>query len=288
MKTHSIKYTILLAGLAAVTWSWTSSYKKTSGAHPGSTGAPNELTCAQSGCHSDASVNDGTGVNTITFGNNETVYEPGKTYTVKVKVQKAGIEKFGFQIVALLDKTKGNAGQFSITNSSRTQLQSDVTRKYVTHTSAGTPATATGETEWQFSWKAPATDQGRVNFYVATNCTNGDNTNQNDAIYLSKLMIHSPATTSITEPEDGIEEVKISPNPLKEKITIEYNRTTGCFTTISLMSLEGKTIKILYKGMQSSGPIQETFLMPQNLAPGAYIVSIASADQSVTKKILVK
>ncbi|MCE3259472.1 MAG: hypothetical protein K0S12_1113, partial [Bacteroidetes bacterium] len=36
--------------------SYTTAVKKTSGAHPGSTGAPGDLTCAQQGCHTGAQV----------------------------------------------------------------------------------------------------------------------------------------------------------------------------------------------------------------------------------------
>lgn len=110
---------------------------KTTNSHPSSTGAPGELTCSRSGCH-NGPVFDGTGINLISFGNNDTGYIPGTVYNMKVSVTNGITQKFGFQIVALKDADSTSIGTFIITNSSKTQLQNGdaafnlQSRKYVT------------------------------------------------------------------------------------------------------------------------------------------------------------
>jgi hypothetical protein len=286
MRTHSIKYITFSIGFLAIGLSIAATVKKTSGGHAGSTGAPNELTCAQSGCHSDASVNDGAGINTITFGNSETHYEPGNTYQIKVNVKKTGIKKFGFEIVALRDKVNSNAGQFVITNSTRTHTTVDGVRTYVTHTANGTIPTATGENEWTFNWKAPTTDLGRVTFYLATNCTNADNTNQDDEIFLSKLTIHSPSTVGIEEPGISAAKINVYPNPSSDFISIDYLQAESCFTTVSIVNTEGKVVKTIYKGMEHAGE-KNLRCSVDDLPPGYYFVTICSKGANATQSIKV-
>ena len=134
-------------------------YKKTSGAHPSSTGAPGEQTCAKSGCHSSAAVNAGTGVNTLIYPDIDSVYVCGATYNITVQVQKTGIEKFGFQLVALRDNDNTSIGELIITDDARTHLQTGTInsqeRSYITHSTDGTPATSSGKDVWSFQWTAP-------------------------------------------------------------------------------------------------------------------------------------
>src|SRR3954466_15235054 len=74
---------------------------KLAGAHEGSTGAPNEKTCAQRGCNADATVSPGTLVNTLIFNGGDSLYTPGETYPIKIQISKSAIKRFGFQVTVL-------------------------------------------------------------------------------------------------------------------------------------------------------------------------------------------
>src|SRR5436853_3611337 len=87
---------------------------KTSGSHPGSTGAPGDLTCSQFGCHITASVTQDSGlVNKLLFSANDTTYLPGNSYTLTLQVTDSHCQKFGFELVALKDSTDTNIGNRS-------------------------------------------------------------------------------------------------------------------------------------------------------------------------------
>ena len=125
---------------------------KTSGGHPSATGAPGEKTCADAttGCHSNAAiVKDTTNVvNTFIFSSIDSSYTPNQTYNITLNAQKSAITKFGFEIVALTKSTNANAGTWVITDANRTHTLVGSapfsSRKYVTHSSNGTPAVSSG------------------------------------------------------------------------------------------------------------------------------------------------
>lgn len=120
---------------------------KTSGGHPSATGAPGEKTCADAttGCHSNAAiVKDTTNVvNTFIFSSIDSSYTPNQTYNITLNAQKSAITKFGFEIVALTKSNNANAGTWVITDANRTHTLVGSapfsSRKYVTHSSNGTP-----------------------------------------------------------------------------------------------------------------------------------------------------
>ena len=293
----SIKYIytgIFLCGLASIFISGTD---KTSGAHPGSTGAPGEATCAQPTCHTNASVSPGDSVNIITFGQpGDSVYEAGKVYAMKVTVNKANIKKFGFQVVSLADNDNKYAGQLQVTDAIRTNLQTGLAptadRRYITHRSAGTLATTEGTTEWTFNWKAPSNNRGPVTFYVATNCTNNDNTNQHDAIFLSQLKIqpHDSFVTSIAK-NPGLQaqiSFRLLTNPVSDKIRLEYELKENASVDISLLNMEGKLISLLAQNIKKqAGLYSESYNLQNNIPSGMYLLHVRLNGQDVVKKLLV-
>ena len=137
------------------------------------------------------------------FPNADSTYIPGETYSITLKVQLAGIAKFGFELVALRDSDSTNTGQIIITEPTRTQDLAYVVavgpRTSVAHKTAGTPAISTGFTQWTFDWTAPATNEGTITFYYATNCTNNNNSASGDKIYLSSFQIKPSANISVQE-----------------------------------------------------------------------------------------
>jgi hypothetical protein len=179
---------------------------KSSGAHESSTGAPGERTCAQSGCHEMSEIINDDTTNTLIFSDDDGLYGNAME-GIRLRVRKEDKVKFGFQIVCL-DSLNKNAGSWVLLNKERVQTQgadfslvSAVGRSYVTHTYKGNLAQVPGEIYWDFAWLPPANGyQGKVTFYVMSNCANNDNTNGGDVFYASKHSLrHVSSMTSIED-----------------------------------------------------------------------------------------
>jgi hypothetical protein len=171
-----------------------------SGPPGGNTGAPNELTCATTGCHG-GTPNTGGGQFTIT--GLPARYDPGMTYEVTISHSTADTSRrrWGFQVTVLnvnnlkVGNLASNSGATSILNGDGP----DGNRQYVEHNLTGTFPGQRNSASWTFNWTAPASDVGPVTFYAAGNQANNDNNNSGDQIYTTSLTINPPAV-SIGQP----------------------------------------------------------------------------------------
>lgn len=292
MKNYHI---ISLGGLILCSSIVLSSFK-TTGMHASATGGPGELgNCsnASTGCHSNASITtDKTGiVNTLTFSTPDSSYVPGQTYTVTVQAKKTGIVKFGFGIVALRNSNTSNSGKWTITDASRTHIiagsGSLATRSYITHTSAGTTATASGLDKWSFNWTAPATNDGLISFYYCTNCTNNNGANTGDALYLSSFTIHPKSTTSIAEWMNEAD-LKITVDRSSHELLLNYQLIKECELSVNLLDAQGKVIQRVESANKSAGQNTDRIDLAHEISSGMYLVSLNINNQTMTKKIMVQ
>lgn len=275
--------------------SYTTLYKKTAGSHPGSTGAPLDQTCAQSGCHTDAAViPNAVNNNTLIFQTPDSSYIPGATYNITVQVQGSGASpttKFGFELVPIKDADSTCVGQLSITdlNPLRTQLlaytQAAYTRTSVTHKTAGTAAISTNFNRWTFSWTAPPVNEGKITFWYATNCTNNNGLNTGDRIYLHSFQIHPANTTSIKEIANEYELKAFFDNEASEMI-ISYDLKGQRNVQISIFDVAGKNV--YSNGVAKlSGVQKQRIPFGTNYSKGTYLIQLQINDQKVTKKVIV-
>ncbi len=289
-KTHIITYSaITLCCYIALT-----SFIKTSGGHPSSTGAPGEQTCAQSGCHSNASVTtDNTNiVNTLTYSASDSSYVPGQTYSLTLKAKKTGIVKFGFEIVALKTSDNTNIGTWVITDANRTQLLNsgispNTSRKYITHKTNGTPAFSSGLGQWSFSWTAPSTNVGNIKFYYASNCTNNNAANTGDQLYLSSFQIHPFSGTSMAEFMNE-EKFQAILNPALNQLVLNYDLIQECELSVNLFDGQGRIIKKVTSGNRSAGEYSDNIDLSQDISTGIYFVHVNINNQTITKKIMIQ
>lgn len=167
--------------------------KSSAGAPASHTGAPNEKTCATSGCHDDNAVNNGTALLDVSLGENVDKIIPGKTYPIKIRITDPNVSRFGFQIVALESKTSKNEGVFGTVDSVRTQTVKNAyglkERNYVTYTFNGTDAVSAGVGEWIVNWTAPLSFKKSITFYVAGVSANDDMSDKGDKVYTTSLTI---------------------------------------------------------------------------------------------------
>lgn len=263
---------------------------KTSAGHPGSTGAPNELTCAQSNCHSDATVNPGDLINSLVFNSGDSLYTPGTTYTLAVKIEKAGIAKFGFELVALKNNDNSNIGLFTVTDAIRTQIINGVSpnpsRKYITHKTDGTIPSAPNVGEWIFNWTAPPASSGPITFYYTTNATNNNNQNTGDEIFLSSFEINE-STTGINEDEKEIFSVFFSKASAKLYISYANLKATSNTARIEIRDLQGKLIQS--DQLNSILPIKNKAInLNENITTGIYLVTYRVDNKMLSRKIYIE
>lgn len=266
---------------------------KTAGSHPGSTGAPLDLTCAKSGCHVDASITlNAVNNNTLTFSSVDSSYVPGQTYsmTVKVKGPVAPVStKFGFEIGAIKDADSLNVGSFVITNPTRTQIIThpigNDMRYSVTHKTASTPALSSNYNEWSFNWTAPPTNEGKITFYYATNCTNNNGQNTGDKIYMHTFQIHPSTVTSVKQIADEYD-LKLYYDSDAKEILVSYDLKGNREVQVNAFDNMGK---LIYKSPSSklSGAQKQKISIGNNISKGAYLVQLSIGNQTASKKVII-
>lgn len=291
MKNKKLIVTFCLVGSVVLFANFTAHYK-TAGSHPGSTGAPGDNTCAKSGCHSTASLtfND-TIVNQLVFPNADSTYLPGQTYTITVNVQNSGINKFGFELVALKDADDLITGQFSITDVPRTQIISHTAngelRYSVTHKTAGTSVSTPGLTQWTFDWTAPSTNVGTITFYYATNCTDNNGTFTGDAIFLSSYKIKPFSGTSIVEYLNAASTKAYYDNSTG-KIVIDYYLKADKAVAIKVHDNLGREVYKDNGSIKLKGQQTEQIDIENNLSKGVYFVNLQVGNKTISKKIIIQ
>lgn len=266
---------------------------KSSGAHPGSTGAPDDLTCAQNGCHQDALViPNAVNNNTLLFSTPDSSYFPGQPYTITVQVQGSGVNpitRFGFEIQPLRDADSMQAGQFTITQAARTQIISHFAkgamRYSVTHKTNGTPALSSNYNEWIMTWTAPPVNVGNITFYYATNCTNDNGQNTGDRIYLHKFQIHPNPSVSLKELNDQYQLMSYYVKNSNE-IIIKYNLFATRTVELCIYNIEGKIIHA-DPASTLSGLQKKNIKLSENTAKGVYIVQLKIGEEKLVKRIVV-
>lgn len=146
------------------------------------TGAPNENTCAQAGCHTGNDLNVSGGSLMLTVPE---TYIPNEVYTIVVNLSREGQSRWGFEMTAL-DADGVRAGSFATDNAGNTQLSETNSKQYIKHTSIGTAQGTTDTHSWEFQWTAPEADIGPVSFYAAGNASNGNFNPIDDYIYTTQ------------------------------------------------------------------------------------------------------
>ena len=146
------------------------------------TGAPNENTCVQAGCHTGNDLNVSGGSLMLTVPE---TYIPSEVYTIVVNLSRTGQSRWGFEMTAL-DADGARAGSFEVDDAGNTQLSEANSKQYIKHTSIGTAQGTNDTHSWEFQWTAPDADIGPITFYTAGNASNGNFNPIDDYIYTAQ------------------------------------------------------------------------------------------------------
>lgn len=257
------------------------------GAPVSSSGAPDEVTCANSGCHDDSKINLGNALLQVKVGDNTTKYVPGKVYPITVKISEPGVKRFGFQIVALKNNDHLNAGDMSVTDIARTQvITNDIAlqdRKYVTYTYPGTEPSAPGEGEWTMNWTAPEKNVGPVTLYIASVSANNDNTDKGDHVYTTSLILNPDDDASVHDQSDNMQSTVLFNNSSKElsvSLQLSNEKQVKCL----LYTIQGRLVKNLFDEKIISAEKRIVLDVPN----GVYLVRLLSGQSQKTTKIVVQ
>lgn len=247
----------------------------------GRTGAPGELTCATSDCHSSFPLNSGPGV--LSISGLPATYSPNQEITVTVTLNQASRQLYGFEVTAL-DSQNRRAGELSVTESSRTKRItgeiSDNLREYVTHNINGTSPNGTNQNSWTFKWKAPAQSVGRVTFYVAGNAANSSGTSLGDYIYTktASILTQFASVSAASFALDG----PLAANAIVAGFGTGLSQNTVAAPAVPLPTqLDGTEVKVRdangterNAGLFFVAPGQINYLIPADTANGAATITI--------------
>jgi uncharacterized protein (TIGR03437 family) len=177
------------------------------------TGAPGDTTCSQSSCHLGTAVNGGGGNVSVTFSSG-TTYTLGQKITVTVKITDSVAKRYGFQASARPASEPRNTQAGTFTPGAQQQVLCNTNifgdnrpasgicpstgpLEFIEHSSPFTTNTIT------FTWTAPTTDVGPVNFYVAANAANGNGSETGDHIYTTTATLTKAANANSPTIADG-------------------------------------------------------------------------------------
>jgi beta-galactosidase len=97
----------------------------------------------------------------------------------------------------------------------------------------------------------------------------------------------STVNSAVYLPNENFKNLKIYPNPVNDKLNIEYNLISPCNLKIELCDLSGSIIKsILNKDMNAGS--NRVFIKSADLLSGVYLLSFTANKKTTIKKIVVK
>lgn len=163
------------------------------GPYPNVTGGFGEQSCHL--CHLDNKVNAAGGA--VEIAGVPPTFVAGETYPITVTISREGLRRGGFEIAARFagGTQKGRqAGAWRLRDG-RAQLIPGAVDKaltFVQHNLSGSRAATPGANTWTIDWTAPSPAGGPVQFNVAANASNNDDSPLGDYIYL-KMVRSTPA-----------------------------------------------------------------------------------------------
>jgi hypothetical protein len=162
------------------------------GPYPNVTGGFGEQSCHL--CHLDNPVNAAGG--SVMLGGVPQTFTPGQSYPITVTISRDGLRRGGFEIAARFasGRQKGRQAGHWQPLDTRVQLipgAVDRALTFVQHNLMGSRVSETGVNTWTVEWTAPPGPAAPVQFNVAANASNNDDSPLGDYIYL-KTVRSSP------------------------------------------------------------------------------------------------
>lgn len=238
-------------------------------------GAPGEGNC--SACHSSP-VNPDIPDLHFEAGNNDSVYVPGNTYLVHIKIKRSGHNKFGF-VCSSLDTNNNSKGAFGLINTAITRTYTLGGRNYVSHTPCG--ADSQDSMTWTYNWTAPVTNAGKIKIYMSMLVANHDEALTGDTTY-TRILTLTPSINNAVENLKAGSAAMIYPTPFNDAFQIDFSsENIGQIKQVLLYSSTGKLIDSF-----ETNSNKITHSLNPNLPSGLYFVRIVCAKKTQVLKII--
>lgn len=298
---RSIKPLLFICStVAIITLSLSDSFTNALAPPVGYTGAPGELTCAQTGCHSDGTLSEF--VTDPNIGKLDVV-QGGTTLTAGTSYQLSfnngtGSTAYGMSLV-MLDADNNQAGSFEIAGANNTHTRLDTNanngRIYVGHNNASQGGTPT-QAARVFKWNAPATINGPIYVYASMNDANGNGLASGDNVFTVAYRWDNDGLTKLSGPVSGIKplnadeasEVNIYPNPVKTDLSVFFSLEEHAEVTADIYNISGQLVKTLVNESLNPGSHGRSFQVAGELSTGMYLVQLNINEQVYFKKIMVE
>ena len=190
------------------------------------TGAPGSSGNCSS-CHSGtANLGGDLVITAVDVASTKTVttYEPGKKYTIGIKMGGTSLRK-GFN-ATVLDAANKAIGAVSNVSTGATSYTSG-TRTIVGHNAPGLGV-------WYFDWTAPSSASGDITIHASGVVSNANNNDNGDQVVKTSLVLTAPVSAVKNETTAVI---KVYPNPSTEMINFSEE-----LNHVQIVNLEGKNI----------------------------------------------
>lgn len=150
------------------------------GAPPGFSGAFGEQSC--NACHFDAEVNTGPG--RVAVDGVPDRFVAGMAYPLRVTLHRPDMATSGFQLTARFKNGGAQAGALAVgpDEDERVKIDAQADVQYANQRRAGAALTSADTETWTVLWSAPA-NGGAVQFHVAANAGNKDDTTSGDYVF---------------------------------------------------------------------------------------------------------
>ena len=252
------------------------------------TGAPNENTCAQIGCHTanDLNVSGGSLILTV-----PETYVPSEVYTIVVDLSRTGQSRWGFEMTAL-DADGARAGSFAVDAAGATQLSEANSKQYIKHTSIGTAQGTNDTHSWEFQWTAPDADIGPITFYAAGNASNGNFNPIDDYIYTEQAESTPPIPIVAGVSLEVVGDTALSTMDTVSGVnyTLKITNTGNMMDTITLeasaeVGIEGSVLGALSDRsleLEAGADVEVTLTIAGDLftKPGNYEISVTATSET--------
>lgn len=252
------------------------------------TGAPNEGTCADSGCHTGNDLNASGGSLMLTIPE---TYQPNQVYEIVVSLALAEQSRWGFEMT-VLDGNGASAGSFETADVANTQLKEKGGKQYIMHTAEGSAQGTNDENQWTLKWRAPDADIGPITFYAAGNAADGNFIPTGDYIYTTQeeLTPRIPVVAGVSLEIVGDTARSTMDTVAGVTYTLKVTNTGNMIDTITLeasaeVGIEGSVLGALSDRsveLKAGAGAEVTLKVAGDLltAPGDYDINVTATSKT--------
>ncbi len=231
------------------------------------TGAPGELTCEKSGCHSGGKF-----VGTINISGIPDTVIANTKYDLTI-THKSNAVITGFQLTCL-DTLNKKCGTLTSGQGSNVGTGATFGRQYIRQSNAKQLVDSTAS--WNFSWTAPAAITGNtITFYFSSLCGSNTQGEKGDNAIKNTKRVTFMLPSSISN--ELLDRVEIYPNPAKDYFILKGDKIKNL--DINIFDIGGRLMQHNIGSNHSKINISE-------LETGIYTVLIQSGKDKIIRKLI--